>query len=231
MRMKNHVGLVSLRHIHLAPSPHLQITRAPSVLNHKPEAYSIFDNMIFTQTILLALVAAATAIDIRFYSSGNCGGSYTTCPSATASRCCRAPAQRFSVEFVGIPKAMRMRGTSFVGNNCQHAYQGADSAGRTSICLVGGSPHSGASYKLLSKKRGTNAVVSEEGVADDQGDEECARPDSLVLEDGTTFDLAELSETAYETMYVEPPRTSRRPVLHLANPWKHSHPLEIQSIN
>ncbi|KXJ87898.1 hypothetical protein Micbo1qcDRAFT_178546 [Microdochium bolleyi] len=162
--------------------------------------------MLYTQTIVLALVAAATAIDVRFYSSGNCGGSYTTCSGAKPGECCRGPAQRFSVEFAAIPKDWKIRGTSYNGHSpCRFPNQGADSAGRSSICLVSRAENNSARYEFISKKRGDDGSLAQDGIpaaVEGAAEQKCIRPDTLVLEDGTAFDLTNLNEAAFDTMCV-----------------------------
>ncbi|KXJ87897.1 hypothetical protein Micbo1qcDRAFT_178545 [Microdochium bolleyi] len=158
--------------------------------------------MLSTPTILLALAATAAAIDIRAYGTTTCKGAYVSCKGASPDKCCSfGGAKMSSVKWEFIPTSWDIKCSVYKGgsgtNYCSNAARDpAASKGKTSVCLGAGNPYKGAKYVFASKKRG-QGEIEELPAAED---EECQRANTLTLEDGSTFDLTDLDEPAFQKM-------------------------------
>lgn len=157
--------------------------------------------------ILVAISLAATsvsAIDLRFFSNNNCRSkTWLACNNWNPGQCCYSGNEEYSIGggFFAVPT-----GWSIV---CQlWTTGGCDATGplratslsyaRESICFT--APVSGQrgyaeglSYYFNGKKRAVDGASTE-----------CQRANTLRLEDGSEYDLAELSDAAYHDMVSSP---------------------------
>ncbi|KXJ86005.1 hypothetical protein Micbo1qcDRAFT_219857 [Microdochium bolleyi] len=142
-------------------------------------------------TVLACFAACVAAIDIRLYRGGGCGGDALNCANVSPGTCCTAVPQdpNFSVGMHAIPTEWNIVGLGLWQERCTGSVAGQDySRGRRDICL-GEQKYRSATYGFASKKRDESEGSSSSTV--------CQTPTQIIFEDGTLFDLSELSEDQY----------------------------------
>jgi hypothetical protein len=137
---------------------------------------------------LLTLVAVASAIDLYGHSDTNCGGNYGVCSNMEPNRCCGASGG--SVAARGIPIGWRVEVRSYTGGACTNLAQIIGNGASQSFVCVRGGFFTGVGYNFYGRKRDDGAV--------DQS--ECAKPDTLVLTDGTQYDLTGLADEEFDAV-------------------------------
>jgi hypothetical protein len=154
--------------------------------------------------IVLGLVAAASAVDIRLYDNeSHCnGGVWTSCTNIAANTCCQGSNSHrtTAINFIAIPSNWRLVTRSYTSLNCDRNSLSHEffSNGATSVCHGGGwvaNWYGGGGYSFVSKKR------TEEDSCDAIGGS-CARsqkPDILV-KDGQKYAIADLDEATLEQL-------------------------------
>ncbi|KAJ1338686.1 hypothetical protein MN608_01547 [Microdochium nivale] len=159
--------------------------------------------------ILAALSLAASsvsAIDLRFFSNNNCRSStWLACNSWNPGPCCYTTSEEYSVGggFFAVPISWRIVCQVWQTRGCDSG--GALRAtglsyGRDSICFTAPVDRQrgyaeGLSYYFNGKKRGVG-----------QDSTECQRANILHLDDDSEYDLAELSDAAYNDVVSSPVR-------------------------
>ena len=149
-------------------------------------------------SIILGLAAVASAVDIRFFSGSKCGGgALVQCGNQPPNKCCQNSYKVNSVGVYAIPSNWKLVTRSYRnGNSCAsgdkvHEF---NSNGATWVCHgtqgIFNGDYRGAGYSFLNKRRAT----------DTSDDQECAKPDTLFLEDGQKYNIAGLGDAETEEM-------------------------------
>lgn len=156
-------------------------------------------------TIILALSTAASALNIRLYAQGNCGGGYTACVNISSSVCCTHNNQyRYpSIGFVSISSGWNVNLKGFIGGACTSLAKSTNNARSASVCLNGTTTNylSGGAYTFNSK-RNLLPRVAEQCAADDASGacQASVKPDLFVLEDGTEYALPDMPKPLADTL-------------------------------
>ncbi|KAJ1322828.1 hypothetical protein MN608_11674 [Microdochium nivale] len=160
-------------------------------------------------TTILVLPGLAAALDIGLYFNDTCnnkGTGYVYCSNFDPGQCCSSSALTFrSVGLHGIPPVWNVEGGLYTSLNCQGAFARERSEGRTDICMKAQGTNwakSGGYVFVNSSKKDMkdNAFTVIAGA--DKDKKKCNRPDTVVLSDGTEFDIAQLDEVAYAEMEI-----------------------------
>ncbi|KAK4198514.1 hypothetical protein QBC40DRAFT_256027 [Triangularia verruculosa] len=152
-------------------------------------------------TALLALVASASAIDLYLHGNNDCGGSELRCNNRNPNTCCgtNASTPYRSVAVRGIPSGWSLQGRGYDQGNCNRLQTISGNNGNLWICNRSNNFfYTGVGYNFVSRKR--NGVDVPVGVVAKDVKEECQRPDALVLEDGTEYDLTSLNEENFDSL-------------------------------
>ena len=143
--------------------------------------------------LLLGLAATAAAIDIRFRygdTTGNCGGDYVACVNANPNFCCTSN-DRYSgtVTFNAVPSDWTLTGSGYRGRGCEVRQFQAIGRGQDFCLGHVGPSYSGAFYVFGAAKRAENQECEGE-----------QRVNQLGLEDGTIYDIGDLSDDEIDEM-------------------------------
>ncbi|TDZ35733.1 putative secreted protein [Colletotrichum spinosum] len=134
---------------------------------------------MYFSSLLLTLAATVSAIDIRAHSGDNCSGGYAACANINPN----------------IPTNWRIRAGAYTGGGCSFFGGERDSNGATTICLpyTTRGDRTGGKYWFLNRKRADDQSCP----AEQPGVGKCeavVKPNLLVLDDGTEYDIAGLAE-------------------------------------
>ncbi|KAF2788439.1 hypothetical protein K505DRAFT_255545 [Melanomma pulvis-pyrius CBS 109.77] len=140
--------------------------------------------------IILALAAAASAIDIRFHNGGDCNGGWIGCASIGPDNCCTSEAVHHpSVGFYAIPKNWKIGTRGFTNGGCSTLRASGDVFGVDTSCLrAGGNIFTGATYYFRNRK------VAEATCETGQTCKSPQKPDLLGLEDGQKYQIADMED-------------------------------------
>lgn len=135
---------------------------------------------------VLSLVGMASAVDVVLYPSSNstCSGSALVCAGIRPNVCCALSVSFESVALRNVPSNWALQARAY-RDRCT----GAGTALRTTVCS------SVAGLGLTSVALTAAATTANKRAARSA---ECARPDTLVLADGTAYDLTGLSDGDFE---------------------------------
>ncbi|KAH7309217.1 hypothetical protein B0I35DRAFT_515522 [Stachybotrys elegans] len=140
----------------------------------------------------LSLASMASAIDLWSYSNRDCGGNAGVCRSINPNICCSTGGSSglgSSASAHGIPIGWLIELRAFTGGDCTNLAATAGSGGgQTSICIRGGF-FTGMSYNFYGRKRGETV------------ESDCQRPDTLVLTDGSEYDISGLDDETFSVLY------------------------------
>ncbi|KAI0190310.1 hypothetical protein F4808DRAFT_465723 [Astrocystis sublimbata] len=140
----------------------------------------------------IILLSGASALDIRFWTGPNCGGTAMICGGFNPDACCgQGFTQSGSVGFYGIPPSWDITCTTFQGDGCQFQKDSTRIRGQNFACQSSGS-YSGAKYTFNNNKiaaRGAQGACKR-----------TQKPDTLMLEDGTRYNLQELHDDQIHKM-------------------------------
>ncbi|KAF6828984.1 hypothetical protein CPLU01_08214 [Colletotrichum plurivorum] len=149
-------------------------------------------------TIIVALAATVSAIDIRAHIGDSCVGSYRACRNINPRVCCSfsssANSGRSSVSVVFIPTNWRIRTAASSGGGCRFFAGQRDSGGSRTVCLpyTTRGDRTGGRYWFLNRKR-----AEDESCPADQPDggncEAVVEADTLGLADGTEYNISGLT--------------------------------------
>lgn len=146
--------------------------------------------------IILALAAAASALDIRMRTASGCGGQYyVACTNVNPNQCCftNSGTRYPSVGFTPFPSNWRIQVKGYTGGGCNNLQSVQLISGVTNYCLSdpqGFATFSGGGYNFASTKRDDSAPDCTSSVT----------PNVLVLEDGTEYDISDMSESLTEEL-------------------------------
>ena len=154
-------------------------------------------------TIILALTAAASAIDIRLHNGAgnkNCAGSYLACVGINPGVCCTpASSTRYSrAAYAAIPTNWNLILTGWYNGGCSTVGVTASVSNSNYRCVADPNPttnlaFSGATYAFAGKRRRGEGERCEE-----------VQPNLFVLEDSTEYDLVDMPEPLVETLVCIP---------------------------
>ncbi|KAF5666091.1 hypothetical protein FHETE_6392 [Fusarium heterosporum] len=163
-------------------------------------------------SLVLGLVAAVSAVDIRFYSNnqGACySGPWISCPNANPNLCCTATGRFYAtVGIVAVPGDWTLTANGYRGAGCESWQQAAIGRGRDFCLGATGYSMSGSYYWFGDgKKRAVNEKC--------EGTE---RASQLGLEDGSIYDISDLSDDDVEEMVcsIRPTETTIANEAHVA---------------
>ncbi|KAK0674516.1 hypothetical protein QBC41DRAFT_341963 [Cercophora samala] len=149
---------------------------------------------------LLTLAATASAVDLYLHVDNDCGSSGFRCTSIGPNSCCgtisnNSPYQSVSVR--DIQQLWNIQCLGYDGGMCNRRRTISDYTGGDFICnRSNGFRYTGVEYRSLGWERATGSSAS----ALKEEEEECQRPDALVLGDGSEFDLAGLSDEEFDAL-------------------------------
>ncbi|KAL8354336.1 hypothetical protein RB601_003953 [Gaeumannomyces tritici] len=161
-------------------------------------------NMHFSAA-LLSLATTALAIDIRGHANSNCGGGFRACTNINPNVCCvfstSASSGLLSVSIAAIPTSWRITGEAYTGGGCSFLGGQWDSNGTPDICMPFSSrgDRTGGRYWFRNRKRADDRSCP----AEQAGVGKCeaaAKPDTLVLADGTKYSISGLADDKVEEM-------------------------------
>lgn len=163
-------------------------------------------------TIILALSAAVSAIDIRLHvgvGNTNCGNTYLVCVGLNPGVCCaNSGIVHNSAAFVAIPSNWNIRTMGFYSGGCNALSMSGSSSGATYKCLAQPNSQfafSGARYEFIGKRRSEQAQCTSDG---ESSSCTVAKPNLFVLEGTTEYDLVDMPDTLVETLVCNPPPLS-----------------------
>lgn len=144
-------------------------------------------------SIILALAAAASAIDIEWFGEKHCRNGYgLRCQNVEPNSCCGG--QRSggwaAVQFASIPRSWDVVSDAYAAEGCKELINEFRSNGEVFVCHGNALNYRSAKYHFFGKKRG--APVDALGASN--GDEECAKPNELFLADSTTYNITGLTD-------------------------------------
>ncbi|KAF9871328.1 hypothetical protein CkaCkLH20_11249 [Colletotrichum karsti] len=156
--------------------------------------------------VLTGLIAAVSAIDIQKHFGQNCGGNYRVCTGLNPNICC-VGATAESILFRYIPANWRIECRGYVDGDCKTRRATIFSAGSTAVCMrSGGFLFTGAGYGFVNRKRAPQADETcdpnELELVDGQTQkcESSQEPDTLVLVDGSEYNLVGLEAEKLERL-------------------------------
>jgi hypothetical protein len=144
--------------------------------------------------VLLTLAATASAIDIYLHVGGNCDGNAAVCRNVNPNVCCGGSSTDIfpTVGFRGIPTDWNLECRGHSGGNCNGLREVQRAHNTNFMCLRNGW-FSGGGYGFTSKKR-AEACTTAGGCTTSQ------KPDTLILEDGGEYKIADLEGAALAQM-------------------------------
>ncbi|KAH7009143.1 uncharacterized protein B0I36DRAFT_258168 [Microdochium trichocladiopsis] len=165
--------------------------------------------MLFVKfPILASLVATSTAIDFRWYAQRGCSGHYWQCTNINPDRCCSVGRQdtNSAISWNAIPSDWNILGLGYWQEGCNGTVAGSgQSGGSPDLCFPTPQYRAGR-YYFASARSNIQENLAENG-------EPCQKPDLIVYEDGTDFDLTELTNEQYaQVVSKSPPYDNRNMV-------------------
>jgi hypothetical protein len=149
-------------------------------------------------SIILALAAAASAIDIEWFGEAHCKDGYgLRCQAAAPNTCCSGQRAEgwAAVQFASVPSSWDVVSDAYAAERCGDSLVNEfRSNGRTFVCHGDNRNYKSAGYHFFSKKRGTYIDTR------DASDEECIKPNQLFLADGTTYAISGLTDDQVSTL-------------------------------
>ncbi|EJT72391.1 hypothetical protein GGTG_09257 [Gaeumannomyces tritici R3-111a-1] len=153
--------------------------------------------MHFSSSVLVALAATASAIDIRAYQADGCNGSTRSCANINPNVCCTFPqdAGMASVGFAAIPTNWRIRCEAYTEGGCSSFGGQGDSNGAGFVCLpfTTRGNRTGGKYWFLNRKRAIEDTCPAEQ-ADGGKCTSSVKYNTVGLADGTEYNITGLSE-------------------------------------
>ncbi|KLU84422.1 hypothetical protein MAPG_03465 [Magnaporthiopsis poae ATCC 64411] len=156
-------------------------------------------NMHFSSSILVALAATVSAIDIRAYGADNCNGGYRQCANINPDVCCVfSDSDRSgltSISAAAIPTNWRIHVSGATGGGCKFFGGDADSNGADFVCLPYHSrgDRTGGKYWFVNRKRALDHACPAEQ-PDAKKCTSTVKYNSVGLADGAEYDITGLSE-------------------------------------
>ena len=155
--------------------------------------------MHFSSSVLVALAATVSAIDIRGFGPDGCNGGYRQCGGINPNVCCVFSSSRTSglasIGIAAIPTNWRIRTEAYTEGGCNAFGGQRDSNGAGFVCLpyTTRGDRTGGKYWFLNRKRTPDQTCP----AEQPGAEKCTssvKYDTVGLADGTEFNITGLSE-------------------------------------
>jgi hypothetical protein len=150
-------------------------------------------SLLPTVVVAAACAHGAAALNVVFYESSTCRGTFrTVCLGLARDTCCaHTRGERINcMEFQGVDTSQNVELRSYNGGRCSHRSADDGSQGRGTISFVREPPYTGAGWGGFSRKRGDDAVETLKSV----------RPQLLEFTEGTQFNLTSLSDDDYYEM-------------------------------
>ncbi|KAM7200865.1 hypothetical protein V8F20_005107 [Naviculisporaceae sp. PSN 640] len=161
--------------------------------------------------VLFGLVASVSAIDAYYHVGENCDGPSVVCSNLNPGVCCTDGRTRAdSIGYRGIPTNWVIAAKSYGGSACDSSPAAREVSQNTNfLCLrtrfgntVGATRYD---FGANSKRRddfsvSDNACLPGGGDAETEACTSSQKPDQLVLEDGTKFDIAGLEDNVVDQM-------------------------------
>ena len=142
-------------------------------------------------------VASVSAIDIWFWTDRGCKGNGVRCSAINPGVCCTGPeGYDFGVSFLGIPLTWHIKCASYINYDCRDLMSATDVRGVSWQCHDT-SIYDSAQYTFVNNKRAEDADL-EFGQPCEPGTSH--RADTVVLGDGTMFDIGALADDQWKEM-------------------------------
>lgn len=145
-------------------------------------------------TAILGLAATATAVDSVFNLQQSCVGPTLVCTDLPENICCSVndpQAPNFSSVFYSkIPAGRRIQTTVWDGPHCEvvSKFPAGLPSSTDSICVPYGEDAKSTRYNFVNSKRDEESVFGSR------------EPDTLILADGTKYNIAELAKKDLRTL-------------------------------
>lgn len=141
-------------------------------------------------SVSLALVTAATAIDIRF--SADCyGGWAQQCANINPNTCCNSNTHWNAVILAAIPSGWSVTLDQYVFASCKSLFSSWNPSSDNQCNYNGRGLAVSAGYHFRGKKMARGQAGEETAAAG----KECQKVDSFVSPDGTTYPIDHLSDS------------------------------------
>lgn len=88
-------------------------------------------------TLIVALAASTSAIDIRLHSNSDCRGSWVSCSNINPGVCCTGDDWYGAAGFHAIPSGWTLRTESFTSANCGRLFESWTSGDNRDKCMTG----------------------------------------------------------------------------------------------
>ncbi|WQF89892.1 hypothetical protein CDEST_14906 [Colletotrichum destructivum] len=143
--------------------------------------------------ILLGFAATVSAIDIYLHVGGGCGGNAVLCGNINPNTCCSGSGVDIfpTVGFRGIPYEWNLETRGHSGGGCNQLREVQPARNTNFICLYSGG-FSGGGYGFAGRKR--DECASSGSCTSFQ------KPDTLLLEDGGKWNIADLEDAPLRQM-------------------------------
>ncbi|EJT70064.1 hypothetical protein GGTG_12237 [Gaeumannomyces tritici R3-111a-1] len=138
---------------------------------------------------VLSLLGTASAVDVAMYQSSNCKGGFLVCRGLSPHVCCASGIIFASAIPSNVPQGSVVRAYKGI---CAGISPGPDL--RPSIC------NDVTGYNFTSVMAITAGISKKRAAGPAATPAECVRPDTLVLGDGTAYDLTGLSDGDFENL-------------------------------
>lgn len=161
--------------------------------------------------VLLGLVASVSAIDAYYHVGTNCDGPAVVCSNLNPGVCCTDGRTRANtIGYRGIPTDWVIAAKAYGGSDCSGSPQGREVSQNTNfICLrarfggtLGATRYDfGANSKRRDDFRPSDNACLPDGP--DANSEACTssqKPDQLILENGTKFDIGGLEDDVVDQL-------------------------------
>lgn len=148
-------------------------------------------------SIVLALIAAVSAIDIHGHLESHCGdGAQVIWRDVEPDRCTANGGVYNALSFNYIPKEWQLATRTYTDANCSpyRLYFEFNSDGREWLC------HGDKSNKGSYRSAAYNFIGKKRAVVDGVEARECQKPDLLALEDGQMYSIAGVEDDLVQEM-------------------------------
>lgn len=162
--------------------------------------------MLFN-TVILALIGTASAVDIVFWDGPLCKGKAMACVNQNPDTCCRNGAGVPSVSVQAIPKEWNLNTVGYSDNDCINQVNVLGTYGTDYGCMnmYGGGTMSSVKYGF---GQGSGKVKTRRrrraGKEENEKCKEVHRPDVMIFSGGAKYNLTSLDEDTYKKMVCDP---------------------------
>ncbi|KXJ87847.1 hypothetical protein Micbo1qcDRAFT_178497 [Microdochium bolleyi] len=154
--------------------------------------------VLLKSTILACLLATANAIEFSAWANNGCSGVGYIWRDVKAGSCYTVPAEakNSAILWAKIPSDWDIRARGFYQNGCTGTVAGSGrSNGQSRMCFNTAQYRAGKFERLNGRRD-----VDEVDAVEEAGAAPCEKPDQVVLEDGSMFNITGLNEEQFTGM-------------------------------